>query len=486
MALKTYLENLGFTPKRSSSADGGEYSSGCPGCGDGGKGKDSDRFRIWPAKENKGGLCVGRFWCRRCDVSGDTIEFLKKFHNMDFIEACNELGVTLPDNNGYSKQRRFQPTPEQKKQTCSWVPKDYGIPSSVWQAKGYNFMMDCHKRLLASPDKMEWLAGRGITELMIKEHLLGYNVSSKGKDRYRHRKVWDLPPKMKDGRDKKLWLPQGWVIPAFDQTENHLIQLRIRRRNEDIAEYCERIKYFPIDGSSMATMIIYPKAEIFAVVECGFDAFLIAGLFGGKVGVITTWNSSARPDVHVDKVLQKSLLILNLLDYDKGGDDQQDWWIKTYPQNFRPPAPSAGADPGEAFEEGVDLYNWLVGSLPRGMRLRLGFNNNTIPKNLPAKQIKPEPEKEKEVGTVQPVVDEVVLSNGYVILLTDNRAEYDKLKAAGKAVFTTHEINELRRATSKMSDEDRIDFAMKTIEVKTMFCGEVSQGRVVEVEENDT
>lgn len=50
MDLKDYLENLGITPRKASTADGGEYSSSCPACGDGGKGLRSDRFRIWPQR----------------------------------------------------------------------------------------------------------------------------------------------------------------------------------------------------------------------------------------------------------------------------------------------------------------------------------------------------------------------------------------------------------------------------------------------------
>lgn len=46
--------------------------SGCPFCGDGGKGQRSDRFRVWDEGN-------GRYWCRQCDASG----FLDKLEHMN-------------------------------------------------------------------------------------------------------------------------------------------------------------------------------------------------------------------------------------------------------------------------------------------------------------------------------------------------------------------------------------------------------------------
>lgn len=469
MTLKTYLEMLGFTAKPCSSADGGEYSSGCPDCGSGGKGNKSDRFHIWPSKENKGGLCLGRFWCRKCSIFGDSIEFLERFHGMDFLEACDTLGVVLPNKSGGYKRKRWQPTPVQAPEAEGWEPRDYGQPLPLWREKGGNFLEDCKERLLGSKEYLAWLAKRGISAEVARAYNLGYNLSSRGGDRYRPRKTWGLAPKQHQVKEKKMWMPQGWVIAAFSG-DDKLIQLRVRRRDEDIKKFAENIKYLPLDGSSMATMILHPEAEIFAIVECGFDAILIASLMNGKVGAITTWNSSARPDVHADKILRSSSLILNLLDYDEAGGEQQEWWAEHYSQNIRPPAPPSGNDPGEAFEQGVDIKAWLIASLPRGLKIKLGYAETVVNPKQITKPVPTRPEDE------QVVVYDYTLSNGFVIKLTDDQYEYEQLQRAGEPVFKKREIADVKTATSGMSDEERIAAVMLIIDTKTMHKGTVARG----------
>ena len=65
--------------------DGPEFSGACPGCG------GEDRFRAWP--EHSSGAIGGRYYCRRCDATGDGIDFLRRFQGMDFKEAKAALGV---------------------------------------------------------------------------------------------------------------------------------------------------------------------------------------------------------------------------------------------------------------------------------------------------------------------------------------------------------------------------------------------------------
>lgn len=475
--LLTSLESiLGSSPRKISTTDGGEYASACPACGDGGKGRRSDRFHIWPEKENKG-LCVGRFWCRQCGISGDTISFLQKFHNMDFQRACSELGIVLPKSTG-GRRRGFQPSPNLPKAGPRWQPKTYPHPGPLWQEKATNLLEECRERLQAAKTHLKWLQARGITAEMASIFRLGYNVSSKGGDRYRPAASWGVAKKTgKDGKPGRIWIPRGWVIPAYDD-QGHIIQLRIRRLNEDIKKFAGDIKYYPVSGSSMATMVIYPSAEVFVVVECGFDAILIAGsIGGGQIGAVTTWNVSARPDARAHKILSASALILNGLDYDKAGEKEQAWWNKTYPQNRRLPQPKNGVnDPGEAFEAGVDIGTWIKESLPRGLRIKLGFVERK-PKPPAQKPTPQQPAAENtEPANPTPEVVEMTLSNGKTIYLTENREEWKRLTREKKPVFTGAELARLKMATSTMNDEERIAAAMKAIEAKEVFGGFVSRG----------
>ncbi len=470
--LLVLLRNRGLSPRKNSTNHGGEYCSPCPVCGDGGKGKESNRFHVWPRRET-GGKCVGRFWCRQCGVSGDTISFLQQVDGLSFQEACAELGVLLPQqsSSGYS---RYQAAPVTTKEQEPWAPRTYAEPGPVWMEKAGNLLADCQRRLTEQQDALAWLAERGITADIARAYGLGYNLSSKGKDRYRPRQLWDLPEKHQGGKQKKMWIPRGWVIPAFSPA-GALIQLRVRRLNEDVAAFGHEIKYYPLDGSSMATMVLHPEAEVFAVVECGFDAILLAALMEGKIGAITTWNSAARPDVRAHGLLSKASLILGALDYDNGGDREQDWWTTTYRQYRRLPALPGGAkDPGDAAKDGVDIKAWLLSGMPRGLQIKLGFSGK-------ATSSRPQAAKHTPPVTVeQPAPAEVVeleLTGGTVVYVTNDQQAWSDLAGQGKPVFSQNELERLKIALAGLTDEERVAAILRTIEAKETFGGYILHGR---------
>ncbi len=486
MDLLRCMEHLGFTPKRVSPAEGGEYASGCPGCGDGGKGPRSDRFHIWPQAE-KSKLCKGRYWCRKCDAHGDTISFLQVFRGMSFAEACAELGIVLEGRQ--VARRRWQRTPELRSHG-DWQPRVYQAPSELWRRRGEAFLADCSSRLLwDAPEALAWLAERGISEEMAARCGLGYNVSSKGGDRYRPRSLWGVAEKPgKNGRPKPLWLPRGWVIPARDDA-GRLMQLRIRRENSDIARFAKEVKYLPVVGSSQATMVLHPEADVFAVVECGFDAILLAGISRGKIGAITTWNASARPDRRADTLLRRCSLILCCLDYDEAGHTATAWWQARYRHLVRP-QPVRGADgwlkdPGDMAAAGIDLWEWLLAAMPRGLRLRMASPVTGSPApdsaSTPVSSGKEKPTaKPVEDPAAESAVVEVSLKNGAVFFVTDDRAEWNRLTREKEPVFSHHEIARFQTATAAMTEEERAAAMAQLIEVKSVFGGYVHAGRQAE------
>jgi hypothetical protein len=486
MNLLDYARQLGLDPQKVSTANGGEYASGCPdpACGDGGKGRRSDRFHIWPAMETKG-LGVGRYWCRQCGITGDTIAFLQTYLNMDFREACQEHGVALP-NNGAAKKHRHIASPVLPESPQGWKPRVYPMPDAKWQEKANNLLLDCRAVLAVENEAMAWLEARGISREFADRFGVGFNQSSKGGDRYRPRSAWGLPAK--EGRGGKqvnsLWIPRGWVIPSFNQ-EGRLQQLRVRRMDADVEKFCDNIKYLPIDGSSSATLIYYPEAEVFVPVECGFDAMLIAGSLHGKVGAITTWNDSARPDVTAHRLLQRSSLILGGLDFDEAGEKQQEWWNTVYKQHRRLPQPGPGIkDPGDAYAAGINIREWIVDALPRGLRIKLGFAAGARPvqKQQQQDRVDAVPAPVTPAATVAgggPRVIEVELTDGLVISITDDQQLWQELTDAGKPVFSRNEMERLKLATSTMSPQERLDAAMLAIATKQVFKGYIPRGRVL-------
>ena len=516
--LFTLMTARGFSPRKNGTGHGGEFVSACPGCGDGGKGVKSDRFHIWPNKQT-GGLGAGWFWCRSCGISGDTIAFLRKVEGLSFPEACNQLGLVLPGKQGGGGFRRYQPPPVLPAQHA-WQPTTYPEPGILWREKAAAFLLFCHERLMNDSLALRWLADRGITADAAQEYRLGYNISSKDKDRYRPRASWGLPEKTQKGKQKMLWLPRGWVVPSFNRT-GELVQLRIRRREEDVAAFCENIRYLPVDGSSMATMVLHPEAEVFIPVESGFDSVLLAWTMAGKIGVITTWNSSARPDAYAHSLLEKSTLILGGLDYDKGGDREQPWWQSTYRKYRRLPALPGGAkDPGDAAKAGVDLHKWVTSGLPRGLRIKLGSiartalaartvlppdqqTNNENPAadgnhSIPSAPVAAAPDqrvgaKENPGGAkrpadppgsspIEPPVSGptlIILKTGQEFYVTADRDEWQRLADAGKVVFSQNELARLRETTAGMSEAERIAAAIQAVELKEMFGGYIRAGREI-------
>jgi phage/plasmid primase-like uncharacterized protein len=77
------IRNDGTHLKKQAVTSGGEYSGPCPFCQAG-----KDRFRVWPEKD--------RYWCRQCDHSGDSIQYLRDLHGMSFPQAAEAVGKVIP------------------------------------------------------------------------------------------------------------------------------------------------------------------------------------------------------------------------------------------------------------------------------------------------------------------------------------------------------------------------------------------------------
>lgn len=420
--LLNLLQSVGIEPRRSSVAHGGEYCSPCPACGDGGKGKGSDRFHIWPDKANTSGLCSGRFWCRQCGINGDTIEFVMRFDGLNFPQACAALGIRIAGGGAVSSYSR--PTTPRLPVAQRSVPRIYAEPAAEWSLRAAAFLADCQARLYERPEALAWLAARGIGEAAALAYGLGYNESSKGGDRYRPRALWGLQPKQTDkGRDKKLWLPRGWVIPMFAE-DGRVLQLRIRRLDADVAKFAADIRYQLIDGSSAGTMVLHPEAAAHAVVESGLDAILIAAACNGQVGAVTTWNCSARPDARATEILNNSQCVLNCFDFDAAGEKEQAWWAENMRRYKRWPVP-VGKDPGEAFEKGVNIRQWIIGGLPVGLQAgKIGIEAVATAKNDENGQI------------IQGQVEETVLADADDVALK-GWLNVDPVKEGEQIIFST-------------------------------------------------
>lgn len=241
-----------------------------------------------------------------------------------------------------------------------WSPDPTGYaPEGIWQEKAQALVDYAATELLRAPEHTAWLMARGIDEVTAKAFKLGWIDGKNGKDLFRARAAWGLPPeKREDGTDKPLWIPRGLVIPwcAIDGVH----RVRIRRPTGDP-------RYYVIPGSAMSCFMM-PRAYVhraYIVVESELDAIMLDAQVGDLCGVVALGNSSRKPDHHVWLALRQAAVVLLSLDTDPAGEKGARWYADRLPRARVYPAP-AGKDPGEAYEQGVDIREWIMAGLPRG------------------------------------------------------------------------------------------------------------------------
>lgn len=356
------------TLKRAASTKGGEYTGPCPGCGDGGKGAESDRFHVWPA--DKGG--AGSYWCRQCEKAGDGIQFLMDFEGKTFPEACAALGMDLPES---------QPAPRsagirRQAPAAGFTPKPQHFPADIWREKSEKLVVESHARIKDQPKVLKWLADRGIDGETVGRFRLGWI----DKHFFRPRESWGLETVLKEnGKPKKLFIPRGILIPSADG--NTVFRLRVRRPRADITGYQK--KYYVVPGSAPMALMIGRESNAFVVVETELDAMMLYRFTGDLVGVTAMGSSSIKPDEYCHKVFSRAACILNALDFDPAGKRAWPFWEKTYPAAERWPVP-VGKDPGEAYEQGVDIRTWILAGLPPAWHVARAPKPSRIKMTVPA------------------------------------------------------------------------------------------------------
>ena len=373
--LELYRHRYGEGVKRRGNA----WNGPCPACG--GENGKSDRFMIWDDRDKDlGHTCMqhhipGVFSCRRCGISGDSIKYMTEIEGMSFREACAELGITDLPRTGRRRPAPVMPLCR----AGGWTPQDKPCPSETWQEYAAKLLDEAEREIWNHPEALKWLSARGITEEVIRAYRLGYLAGENGKPgRFRARTALGLPPKQKSGKEQTwLFIPRGIAIPTFECGQ--LINLRIRRPKPDLAELQDGKrtppKYMELEGSCAKPMLLIPEGARpsltpYIVVEGELDAILCHHATGRAVGALALRTNRAKPDAKAHARLKDAVRILLALDYEASGAGVAglDWWRSVYPQSLRFPTPE-GKDPGNAFELGVDIREWIDGGLPETISL---------------------------------------------------------------------------------------------------------------------
>jgi len=303
------------------STNGGELAGACPWCG------GDDRFRVWP---NSGDS--GRYWCRSCDKSGDGIQFLIELQDMTYRQACEHLALEPRDRTRHFSFDRPK-----------WRPAPTVYPPEAWQGMAAKITDRAQVLLHQDLETLRWLENeRGLTTATIDAGKLGLIP----KDCWFDRQSWGLEP------GKKLWLPEGLLIPCR-ASPGSVVRLRIRR-----PEPGDGPRYIVATGGYPGPVGWDIDQHNILVVESELDGLLCWQEAPDDIGVIAMGSAQAKPSSGLHEILKGKSRLMIALDNDAAGEKAAAWWVKQYPTAVR--LTPTEKDPGAMYQAGHDVRSWLI------------------------------------------------------------------------------------------------------------------------------
>jgi hypothetical protein len=339
MTLLDLAREVGLDPKKVATTKGGEFASSCPAC-DG-----NDRFRIWPNEPAKN--CDGKYWCRKCGIHGDSIQFCVDYLRLPFVEAVARVGGTIPAKSSTS----FPARPH----ASSFA--EVRAPSEAWMATAEKFVAWSQEELWKRPDVLKMLAQRGLPEDAIRTYRLGYC----SKDVFDERERWGLQPKIEDGKEKRFYLPEGIVIPSIDS--GRVVRVKIRKTKW---KHGDRYgKYYVVSGGMTGFNIVGDISRaVMIVVESELDALALHFSAPDEIVAVSAGSNTTMPDNVTDYVAKKTPNLWICHDNDEAGLAMLAKWEKLYSHCIPHPVP-IGKDVGEAIQQGLNLRDWIIKYLKR-------------------------------------------------------------------------------------------------------------------------
>lgn len=331
MKLNELAKLAGLNPKWKATTQGGEYESPCPSCG------GKDRFYIQPNKKLKN--CEGYYCCRKCGISGDSIQFCRDFLNMEFKEAMTQANARI------STRPLVSSILNHKKP--SFVPAKPKQPSDKWMLKAKTIVDAAHSSLLQQPRILEQLEQRGLPLDAVQTYRLGWISETTNVD------AIDLDLEKKD----KVWIPKGILIPVF--INNNVVSLKIRR--SDWIEHDKYPKYVVISGGKDGRNIIGETNDrnIMIVVESELDALALHFVLHDIGFAVAIGGSTKKPDNITDYLAKNKKHLFICHDNDEAGKKMLKVWKELYPHAIAYPT-SIGKDIGEAIQQGFDIRSWIL------------------------------------------------------------------------------------------------------------------------------
>lgn len=342
MDLITLAEEIGLKPKRVASTQGGEWHCSCPVCG------GSDRFIIQSNKQMS--KCVGYYFCRKCGIHGDAIQFCREFLGYNnFKEAAEHAGTTLIEGS-----ETLIKTTSFSKKICSTPIES---PSDQWIERANKVVKQAHANIFCQPDVLNNLKQRGLPLEAVRTYKIGWlseDINEPGN-------IWAIKEK------ENIWFPAGIVIPYLEH--GNVMRLKIRRKDWQLNDHLP--KYVAVPGSMSGMSIMgNKKGPLMLVVESELDAYALHYVAGDIAFIVAIGGSTKNPDPVTDNLALKKNILLICHDNDEAGAIVLKKWCDLYPHARAYPTPF-GKDIGEALQQGLLLRDWLFEALPIDMRAAL-------------------------------------------------------------------------------------------------------------------
>ena len=281
-----------------------------------------------------------------------------------FLAAYAPQAARPASSGGSGAKRERPPLP-------AFSGRDAAPPTATWAEGCGEWLRQCAQAL--TPERLERLRRWGLSEATARACAVGYN----DRDRFVPFTRWGLPyAENKNGRERCIVLPEGYVFPAFRARQLQRVKIRAEHPREG------EPRYRAVVGGDPAGYAVFGAAswKVWYVVETERDGMALwERLAPYGIGVMATGSAAMPPDARAYALLAASDCVVVALDNDAAGraaswrflaDPSRFAWDGTYPQAVRWLVPcEAGKDAGdlaalEAAGAPLSLREWALAGLP--------------------------------------------------------------------------------------------------------------------------
>jgi DNA primase len=295
---------------------------------------------------------VNKFKCESCQESGSVIDLTKGALNcsegpaIQYLADLYNFHETNDSTRSVSNYKHSTDSKAKSKKPKQASISKYQPPPKRWQMVMFEYLKSANLYLNYSQEAAsyrKWLRNeRGLNQTTIRQKLAWFPYSIK----------WD--PKNKIFPGEKIWISDGLALACLQ--DEQLQRIKIRRVDDNP-------KYAQVQGSSSVPATLGNQNSLAAIIlESDLDGFLVDQEAGNLAQIVVLGSASNKPDQDLIKKIHTKDIVLVSLDVDEAGIKALPWWFENFPNAIRWPS-VRGKDPGEDFQNGVDIRTWVKAGL---------------------------------------------------------------------------------------------------------------------------